>query len=84
MAVNITSSITAYAETTYKGVKNTNYQSGDVMTEEYNPLYLNDAMYDQKPLQSYGQRNFDQLKSIQQKYDPSGFFPGRTGGFKYT
>lgn len=53
------------------------------MNEEYNPTFLNDAMYDQKPLQSYGQSTYERLQSIQKKYDPSGFFLGRTGGFKF-
>lgn len=84
VAMNITQSIDDYAEKKYNGVQNTNYQESDVMTEEYNPTFLNDAMYDQKPLQSYGQDTYARLKSIQHKYDPTGFFLGRTGGFKFT
>jgi hypothetical protein len=83
VAMNITRSIDDYAEKKYAGVKNTNYRAGDVAVEEYNPIFLNDAMYDQKPLQSYGHDTYDKLKSIQQKYDPAGFFPSRTGGFKF-
>lgn len=83
MAMNITASIQNYAETRYAGVLNSNYRSGDVTWEEYNPTFLNDAMYDQKPLQSYGQATYDRLKSIQKAYDPSGLFPTRTGGFKF-
>ena len=84
MAMNITASIDEYAQAKYAGVKNSNYRAGDLETEEYNPQFLNDAMYDQKPLQSYGEANYERLKRIQKKYDPSGLFPGRTGGFKFT
>lgn len=83
MAMNITSSIDAYAQRKYAGVLNSHYKSGNVMWEEYNPTFLNDAMYDQKPLQSYGQARYDRLKRIQKTYDPSGLFPTRTGGFKF-
>jgi len=89
LAMNITATIDAYAETTYAGVKSSNYKGGDgnretLEEEEYNPTFLNDAMYDQTPLQSYGRSNYEKLKAIQKSVDPEGFFPGRTGGFKYT
>jgi hypothetical protein len=83
VAMNIKQSIDDYAQKKYNGVKNTNYQEGDVMRGEHNPTFLNDAMYDQKPLQSC-QDTYARLKSIQHKYDPTGFFLGRTGGFKFT
>jgi hypothetical protein len=84
MAMNITASILDYAKAKYAGVKNSHYISGDLEVEKYSPTFLNDAMYDQKPLESYGQANYDRLKSIQEAYDPSGLFPSRTGGFKYS
>lgn len=84
MAQKITEDILNYSQATYPGVRNSNYQSGDVMVESYSPVFLNDAMYDQKPFQSYGDGTYDRLKSIQEDYDPSGFFPSRTGGFKFT
>ena len=84
MARQITRSVDAYAQKTYAGVKNTHYQAGDVMTEEYNPTFMNDAMYDQNPLKSYGRSTYERLKGIQSTYDPAGFFSGRTGGFKVT
>ena len=84
VAMNITASIDAYAKEKYNGVTNTNYQAGDVITEEYSPTFMNDGMYDQQVLQSFGPDNYARLKAIQQKYDPVGFFPGRTGGFKYS
>jgi hypothetical protein len=83
MARDITDSILQYSKTTYAGVLPSNYESGDVDEVSYNPIFLNDAMYDQKPLESYGQATYDRLKGIQKAYDPSGLFPSRTGGFKF-
>jgi hypothetical protein len=64
---------------------NSNYDASgvDVTWEEYTPTFLNDAMYDQLPLQSYGDVTYQKLKGIQEDYDPSGLFPTRTGGFKF-
>jgi hypothetical protein len=84
MAMDITDSILQYSKTTYAGVLPSHYQTGDVEEVSYNPIFLNDAMYDQKPLESYGQATYDRLKRIQQAYDPSGLFPSRTSGFKFT
>jgi hypothetical protein len=83
MAINITDSIDAYAQSTYAGVSNSNYKEGNVTWEEYSPTFLNDAMYDQLPLQSYGEETYERLKGIQKKYDTNGLFPSRTGGFKF-
>jgi hypothetical protein len=68
----------------YYRQENSNYVEGDVQTESYRPIFYNDAMYDQDPLHSYGSKNYNRLKAIQKKYDPNGFFPRRTGGFKLT
>jgi hypothetical protein len=84
MSMNITESILAYTKTNYAGVRNSHYRSGNLAEVQYNPVFLNDAMYDQKPLQSYGQETYEQLKGIQEAYDPAGLFPTRTGGFKFT
>ena len=87
MAMNITATIDEYAMTTYAGVKNSHYNGGDggdLEDAEYRPIFLNDAMYDQMPLQSYEGDNYDRLKSIQKSVDPDGFFATRTGGFKFT
>ena len=43
---------------------------------------MNDAMYDQAVLASYGDGNYERLKEIQTKYDPSGFIASHTNGFK--
>ncbi|TVY29461.1 putative FAD-linked oxidoreductase [Lachnellula hyalina] len=83
-AEQITSDIDSYVRTTYAGVPNTRYVEGNLTYEEYNPLFLNDAMYDQKPAQSYGNNSYERLRAIQKNVDPNGFFPTRTGGFKYT
>ncbi|KAF8860556.1 FAD-binding domain-containing protein [Acephala macrosclerotiorum] len=84
MAMNITATIDEYAKTTYGGIPNTHYRSGDLEIEEYNPIFMNDAMYDQMTLQSYENDGYAKLKAIQKDVDPNGFFPTRTGGFKFT
>jgi hypothetical protein len=84
MAQNITASIDAYAQANYAGVQNSHYESGDLYDAGYKPIFLNDAMYDQLPLQSYAEGNYERLKSIHDAVDPDGFFATRTGGFKYT
>ena len=80
----MTKLVLEYSRTKYAGVKPTHWKSGDVDVTNYNPLFLNDAMYDQKPVQSYGNKTFQKLKEIQQERDPKGLFSKRTGGFKYT
>jgi hypothetical protein len=51
------------------------------MSQEYMPLYLNDAAGDQAVMQSY--KDYAKLKALQQRMDPNGLFSTRTGGFKY-
>jgi len=41
-------------------------------------------MFGQQPYQTYGDGSYARLKAIQKVVDPNGFFPKRTGGFKYT
>ena len=48
------------------------------------PAFMNDAMFDQNVLQWYGNETYQRLKDIQKAYDPIGFFPDRTRGFKLT
>lgn len=84
MAMNITDTLDEYVRKTYAGVKSSNYKSGDLDEAEYKPIFYNDAMYDQLPLQSYQNDGYSRLKSIQKSVDPEGFFPSRTGGFKFT
>jgi len=80
----LTSEIPAYSKRRYPGVKNTRFAGGNLAYAEYNPLYSNDAQFDQRPYQTYGAASYARLKAIQKNVDPLGFFPKRTGGFKYT
>jgi hypothetical protein len=81
--IKLGSDIESYSKRTYPGVPNTRYVSGGLAYAEYNPLYSNDAMFDQRPYQTHGGNFYARLKAIQKKVDPNGFFPKRTGGFKY-
>jgi hypothetical protein len=45
------------------------------------PLFINDANYDQNPLQTFS--TFSRLQSIKHKYDPDGFFANYTGGWSF-
>ena len=46
-------------------------------------LYLNDAVKDQRPIDSYGHENARRLKRISREYDPDGVFQKLAkGGFK--
>ncbi|KAI7347927.1 hypothetical protein KC343_g12959 [Hortaea werneckii] len=80
---NMTQPAQDYAKSTYAGVPPTNYQSGDVDFTNYNPVFMNDAMYNQDPLRSYGDETYERLRQIHNERDPSGLFD-RTGGFKFT
>lgn len=80
---NLTEPAQNHSKSLYAGVEPTNYESGNVSFTNYNPVFLNDAMYSQEPLKSYGAATYNKLKRIQQEADPNGLFE-RTGGFKYT
>jgi hypothetical protein len=85
MARNITETIDEYAKTTYAGVESSLFQEPERDWEvEYTPIFMNDAMYDQLPLQSYENNGYARLKAVQKSVDPEGFCPSRTGGFKFT
>lgn len=45
---------------------------------------MNDAMYDQKVLESYGDATYNRLKATHEAYDPEGFFATRQGGWTFT
>lgn len=62
----------------------THYRSGDLEEVEHNPIFTNDAQYDQMTLQSYENDGYAKSKAIQQSVDLTGFFPSRIGGFKFT
>ncbi|EPE35102.1 FAD-binding protein [Glarea lozoyensis ATCC 20868] len=71
-------------DTEFAGQKSSHYVEGSDNTDDGNSwVFFNDAMYDQNPLQSYGGDSYNRLKVIQRRADPLGFFPSRTGGFKY-
>ena len=77
-------SIKSYQQSTYGGMTPTNYKSGDISWSSYNPIFPNDGMFDQKVYQSFGNSTYQQLKTIQQRRDPKGFFSQRQGGFKFS
>lgn len=91
LAMNITSTVKEQVAATYgeKGYTNTNAQPGAAVVGEgdgrggENLYFLNDAMFDQLPLQSYGGDNYERLKETQGKYDPEGLWSKRQGGFKF-
>lgn len=80
---NITEPVQQYGRSKYRGVRPTNYRSGDVDFTNWNPLFMNDAMFNQDPLRSYGDATYNRLRQIQRQRDPNGFFAKRTGGFKF-
>lgn len=92
LAVNITATAKAQVREDYggRGYVNTNAGEGAAIVGEgdgkggENLYFLNDAMYDQEPLQSYGNGNYEKLKTTQKKYDPEGLWSGRQGGFKFS
>lgn len=45
------------------------------------PLFINDANYDQNPLQTFS--TFSKLQAIKQKFDPEKFFADYTGGWSF-
>ncbi|KAJ5160831.1 uncharacterized protein N7482_007835 [Penicillium canariense] len=45
------------------------------------PLFINDANYDQNPLQTFS--TFAKLQEIKKKYDPDNFFADKTGGWSF-
>jgi FAD/FMN-containing dehydrogenase len=45
------------------------------------PLFINDANYDQNPLQTFSA--FTKLQEIKKKYDPDNFFADKTGGWSF-
>jgi hypothetical protein len=86
MAMDIDTTVDEWAKATFAGIQSTNYKgptdTAGLEEAQYTPIYLNDAMYDQLPLQSYENNAYTRLASIQKAVDPNGFFAGRAGGFK--
>ncbi|KAG9949481.1 FAD-binding domain-containing protein, partial [Aureobasidium melanogenum] len=46
------------------------------------PLFINDASFDQNPLQTFS--TYSRLQDIKRKYDPDGFFETYTGGWSFS
>lgn len=86
MAMNITATVEEWAKTKYAGIQSTNYNGPTdpegLENAQYTAIFLNDAMFDQLPLQSYDNNGYARLTTIQKARDPNGFFATRTGGFK--
>lgn len=80
---NLTGAAQDYGRSKYSNVRPTHYQSGGLETG-YNPLFMNDAMFNQDPLKSYGSATYSRLQQIQRRRDPKGFLSKRQGGFKLT
>jgi hypothetical protein len=78
-----TSNIEQYILENYATTVNTHYEGNNPTADKYKFRYMNDAMFDQKPLQSYGDDNYQRLKAIQKAYDPTGFFAKTTGVFEF-
>ena len=49
--------------------------------DAYMPFFMNDATWNQKVTASY--REYEKLKALQEKFDPTGMFRTRVGGHKY-
>jgi hypothetical protein len=58
-----------------------NKAASDPGISAYNPLFMNDATYDQDVLASY--KDSDKFRQLQKSIDPEGFFAKRAGSFKY-
>lgn len=85
MITDIINDVVSYTKATYPNVAPSNFVPGGDQQHIYVPaVFMNDAMADQKVLQGYGDATYQRLKVIQKEYDPIGFFPGRTSGFKLT
>lgn len=83
-AMAITDEIDRYAMDTYGGAACTNSVGPSQEDDSFTPIFMNDAMYDMQPLQSYKNGSYERLLQAKRKYDPEGFFTERTGGFKFT
>ncbi|KIN06284.1 hypothetical protein OIDMADRAFT_155290 [Oidiodendron maius Zn] len=86
MSMNITATVEEWAKTNFAGILPSHYKGptdhAGLENAEYTAIFMNDAMYDQLPLQSYDNNGYARLTAIQRAVDPDGFFSTRTGGFK--
>lgn len=79
----ITEPAQKYTMQKYADTKPTNWRSGDTRRTNFNPLFVNDAMFNQDQKRFYGEGTYKKLRDIQRKSDPEGLFRKRTGGFKF-
>ncbi|KAJ5701804.1 hypothetical protein N7488_009352 [Penicillium malachiteum] len=79
-----------YLITTPSGMSDADYDAvqasyRDMVKETGNaeglPLFINDATYDQNPLQTFS--TFSKLQEIKKKYDPDSFFADYTGRWSF-
>lgn len=56
-------------------------ESDGQSTDQYLPLFMNDAMADQNVTGTY--KDYAKFKALQLKADPEGVLRTRVGGFKY-
>ncbi|PHH66888.1 hypothetical protein CDD81_5240 [Ophiocordyceps australis] len=78
------SKLPAYHRRHFANIPPTNYMSGSLEYVSYNPIFMNDAMYDQDPLVSYGRENYRRLRAIKIKYDNADFFGRQQLGFRFS
>lgn len=82
IATDVMNNVVSYTQTKYAGARSSNSRNTD-NSGQYTPqIFMNDAMAGQNVLQGYGSGTFQRLQSIQNAYDPTGFFFSRTGGFR--
>lgn len=82
-AVDVTQPVADYQRAKYSSTAPTNYESGNLSFTNFNPVFMNDAMYNQDPLRSYGDEIYQRLAQIQKQVDPQGLFSKRTKGFQF-
>ncbi|KAF2270975.1 FAD-binding domain-containing protein [Lojkania enalia] len=66
----------------YRGMRDLimQFTESGILPEAYLPLFMNDGYFRQD---YFGRlRTVDFARSVRERYDPQGFFAGRTGGFK--
>lgn len=79
----ITEPAQTYAMQKYSDTKPTNWRSGNTSVTNFNPLFMNDAMFNQDQRRFFREGTYDKLKATQRERDPKGLFHQRTGGFKF-
>jgi hypothetical protein len=55
--------------------------TNEILSDSYNPLFMNDAQDTQDVLRSYGQATYGKLRSLHKELDPEGFLTSRQKGW---